>query len=93
MDPSKVSSFPRWFLQRRHLGVIGTETLVPDAVAPVYAELFYKELLTGASLGEAVVRARQQLLHRFGNPLGLLYVLYADPDIRIQNPLPKETFT
>jgi hypothetical protein len=87
-----VSSWPKWFLSQGHLGVIGTETLVPDAAAAHYTKLFYTGLLRGLTLGEAMVVARRQLLHAFGNPLGLLYVLYADPDITVEKPRPQEAF-
>jgi hypothetical protein len=89
-DSAHVFSWPEWFLAERHVGVIGTETLVPDRVAARYAELFYTALLSGRKLGESLVVARRQLL-REGNPLGLLYVLYADPDMTVENPVPRET--
>jgi hypothetical protein len=64
--------------------VIGTETLVPDVVAARFAEFFYKKLLTEQPLGTALVLVRRKLLEEFLNPLGLLYVLYADPDLTVR---------
>jgi hypothetical protein len=92
MDPARVTSFPQWFLRNGHRGVIGTETVIPDEVAAHYARCFYRELLTGTSLGSALVKARLHLLSEFGNPLGLLYVLYADPHITVEDPVPLGVF-
>ena len=63
---------------------------MPDLVAAVYARSFYGALLSGRTVGAALVTARQELLHEFGNPLGLLYVLYGDPDIRIRRRISQE---
>jgi hypothetical protein len=90
VDPVRLTSFPDWFLHEGHRGVIGTETLIPDTVAAEYAKCFYRQLLTGSSLGTALVKARLHLLEEYCNPLGLLYTLYADPDIMVENPVPAE---
>jgi hypothetical protein len=84
IDPVRMHSWPQWFLQQGHRGVIGTETLVPDVVAARFAEFFYEKLLTEQPLGTALVLARRKLLEDFLNPLGLLYVLYADPDFTVR---------
>ncbi len=89
-DPDYVDSWPEWFLRYHHRAVVGTETLMPDLVAARYARFFYGALLSGRTVGDALVTARQELLHEFGNPLGLLYVLYGDPDIRIRRRVPQE---
>jgi hypothetical protein len=83
IDPARMYSWPHWLLQNRHRGVIGTETLVPDVVASWFSRFFYEELLATCPIGAALVRARRRLLHEFMNPLGLLYVLYADPDLGV----------
>jgi CHAT domain-containing protein len=84
IDPVRMYSWPHWFLQNGHRGVIGTETLVPDVVAARFSEWFYEQLLALQPLGAAMVVARRRLLHEFMNPLGLLYVLYADPDLTVR---------
>jgi len=82
IDPMTVSSFPRFFLQENsNRGFIGTETNVPDAFAAEFAQAFYRDLLAGLSLGHAIHRARWSLLLERNNPLGMLYVVYADPDL------------
>jgi hypothetical protein len=90
LDPRAVYSWPEWFLQTRHRAVIGPETLVPDRAAAQYACFFYRALFAQRSVGEALVLARRELLHQFGNPLGLLYVLYGDPTITVDQPIPQE---
>jgi CHAT domain len=83
-DPRHMYSWPEWFLQTGHLAVIGPETLVPDATAAYYARFFYQAVLANQSVGEALVFARRKLLLKYGNPLGLLYVLYGDPGITME---------
>jgi hypothetical protein len=85
IDKETRGSFPRWFLNNRHRGYVGTETDVPDTVAAAFAERLYGALLDERPLGEAVVLARRRLLADWGSPLGLLYVLYGDPGLAIEH--------
>jgi hypothetical protein len=89
-DPERVYSWPEWFLQERHVTVVGPETLVPDKTAAAYSRLFYRALFSERTVGEAVVQARRELLAERGNPLGLLYVLYGDPDVTVEQSIPQE---
>ena len=52
-------------------------------VGAAFADRLYDELLAHKPLGEALVMARRRLMREEGNPLGLLYVLYGNPDVRI----------
>ncbi len=79
------SSFPLWFLENGYRGFVGAEVDVPDALAAEYAKRLYDELLSGQTLGAAVVRARVRLFRELGNPLGLLYVMYGDPLLTIRD--------
>jgi hypothetical protein len=90
-----VTSFPLFFMDPESgcgsRGVVGTEARVPDYFAAALSQLFYRYLLSGATLGEALYRAKWDLLEksRFQvahNPLGLLYTNYADPNIRVRTP-------
>jgi hypothetical protein len=64
-------------------GVVGTEITVFESLAVAFAdELFGGFLQRGAPLGEAVRRARLALLAA-GNPLGLVYIAYAAPQLRL----------
>jgi hypothetical protein len=89
-DPERVYSWPAWFLQERHMAVVGPETLVPDKTAAEYSRHFYRALFGRRTVGESVVLARRDLLAERGNPLGLLYVLYGDSDVTIEKPIPQE---
>ncbi|MGO9957877.1 MAG: CHAT domain-containing protein [Solirubrobacteraceae bacterium] len=82
--PLHATDFPTFFLKNKHLGFIGTETNVPDTVAALFSEAFYTRLLRKRPIGESVVLARRQLVRDWANPIGLLYALYADPDVRVE---------
>lgn len=87
MDPTTMFSLPLLFLEEGHLGFIGTEAPVPDAVAAAFSRMFYGALLQGHTVATAVRNARWSLLRRHRNPLGLLYVAFATPDLRVRPPL------
>ena len=84
IDASQTVSFAKHFLDHGHLGFIGTEAAIPDMVAAEFSASFYSRLLAGDSLGVALLDARRQLKDWYGNPLGLLYTMYADPRISIE---------
>jgi hypothetical protein len=88
IDPVMVTSFPRFFLEENgNRGFIGTETNVSDSLAARFSMRFYEELLSGATLGEAVHRAKWTMLTKHNNPLGILYTVYADPELRLSQPI------
>jgi CHAT domain len=84
IDKESRRSFQRWFLNNHHRGFVGTEIDVPVDLAADFGVQLYREVLDSKPLGEAVVRARRWLLTERRSPLGLLYVLYGDPDLTIQ---------
>jgi hypothetical protein len=68
----------------RAAGVIGTEITVFEELARDFAEAcLTRFLVEELPIGEAVRRARLDLLAR-GNPLGLVYVPYVLPGVRLQ---------
>ena len=78
-------SFPRFFLDHGNRGFIGTEVDMPDEVAAAFSMAFYERfLLYGRPLGRSVLDARTYLLQQYGNPLGLAYTAYADPEIHVR---------
>jgi hypothetical protein len=85
VDPVGASSFPDLFLSRGlgFLGFIGTEATIPDAFAAAFARAFYGYLLQGMEIGHALYASRWKLLQENRNPLGMLYSLYAEPEIRV----------
>jgi len=84
------ASLPDFFQNHGYVGFIGTEAPVPDAVAAAFSKEFYKCFLSGQSLGESLRNSRKALLYQYKNPLGLIYVAYADGDIRVAQPVSKE---
>jgi hypothetical protein len=40
-------------------------------------------LIRGFGVGEAVFHARRTMLNRHNNPLGILYMSYVDPYLRV----------
>jgi hypothetical protein len=64
-------------------GVIGTEAPAPDLFASTFSCIFYGELVTRQTVGQALQRAKWKMLERWRNPMGLLYTLFGNPDLRI----------
>jgi hypothetical protein len=85
MHWSGAGSFASFFLrENRNRGFIGTEAEVPDEVAAIFSRAFYSRLLAGDSVGESMLAARWELLTHHHSVLGLLYNLYANPDMRVE---------
>ena len=83
-------SFPKFFLEKnRNPSFVGTEANVPQFFAPEFSKCFYKYLLAGKSLGNALQLAKWEMLS-FTNPLGMLYTLYGNPDLSVKNPVDLE---
>jgi hypothetical protein len=88
IDPMAVVSFPKFFLkENRNRGFIGTETNVPDGFAAEFSQMFYRSLLRGVSLGRAIYDAKWAMLREKNSPLGILYTVYADPDLCVSKPV------
>ena len=83
INPMDVHTFAGNFIKYGALGVVATEAAVPDDLAADFTSHLYKHLLKGKFLGESVLRAREELMER-GNPVGLLYALYAPSMIKLQ---------
>ena len=90
VDPLSGLSFQSHFLQNRHRAFLGTQAAINNADAANYAELLYRFLLGGYTLGEAVVLARRQLLADTGSPLGILYVQYGNDQFTVEQSHPDE---
>jgi hypothetical protein len=84
IDPMAVTSFPRFFVEENNnRGFIGTETNVPDNFAADFSAAFYTGLLSGLTLGKAIQNAKWKMLLEKNNPLGIIYTVYADPDLHV----------
>jgi hypothetical protein len=65
-------------------GVIGTEVTLFEPLATAFAESFFERFLrNGQTVGEAVQGARLNLL-KAGDPLGLIYIPYVMPGLRLE---------
>ncbi len=77
------TSFETWaqrFLQLGAAAVIGTSWAVRDTTASEFAQLVYRELADGKTLGEAVKAGRKQASATLGDPTWLAYTVYGDPN-------------
>jgi hypothetical protein len=86
VDPERIGSFVETF-DHGFAGLIATDAIIPEPFAFQFSRTFYEELLGGATIGEAIYRSRWAMLKTYSNPLGLLYGLFADPDIRVLHPV------
>lgn len=67
--------------------MIGTECKTPLLFAIHWAEQFVTQLLDGQLVGQTMLELRQQFLHQYRNPLGLLHTMYCSGDTRVCPPL------
>ena len=82
-SPDALSPFIEKLVQDRGAaGVVGTEIPVWEALASEFAKLFVEAFLKGTGAGEALLQARRALLAQ-GNPLGLVYTLYAAAELSL----------
>jgi hypothetical protein len=83
LEPEQAFEFVSAFVTGAHAaGVIGTEITVFEPLARAFAEDCLRRFLGGAELGWAVRDARLALL-KASNPLGLVYLPYALPSLRL----------
>ena len=84
VTPKYALNFVQSFVQAHNAaGVVGTEITIFEPIAVTFAEECLKQFLQGGkTLGEAVRGARLKML-RDGNPLGLVYIPYAVPGLKV----------
>jgi CHAT domain-containing protein len=83
--PRSSWNMVKTLLENGAIGAIATEYNIPDIVAAFFIKLFYTYLLNEVPIGEAIFQARKTLLKApYNNPFGLLYVLYANPQLRVK---------
>jgi hypothetical protein len=85
LAPERAIDFVSFFVEEAWAsGVIGTEITVFEPLADAFAqECLRAFLVEGAPIGAAVTKARISLLAA-GNPLGLGYIPFALPAIRLE---------
>jgi hypothetical protein len=76
------SSLVKAFLDSESRAVAGTETRVPGDFAADFVGAFYHHINAGVTVAEALRASRVDLLARARSPLGLMYNLHGDPDLR-----------
>jgi hypothetical protein len=84
IDHVAAASFPELFLSGGSRGFIGTLTDIPDVFAGRFAAHFYEHLLGGAKAGQALNAAKWDMVTEKQNPLGILYAMFADPDLAVR---------
>jgi hypothetical protein len=83
LDPEQAFSLVQDFINTGGAGVIGTEITIFEPLACDFAEECLRRFLAGGVLiGEAVRGARLKLLKE-GNPLGLVYIPFVLPSLRL----------
>ncbi|HYI19327.1 MAG TPA: hypothetical protein VD836_11485, partial [Solirubrobacteraceae bacterium] len=91
LSPEQALNFPARLVENAAAaGVIGTEITNFEPLASAFAEECLRRFLSGESIGEAVRGARLALLAR-GNPLGLIYVPFVLPSVRLARGSQSET--
>jgi hypothetical protein len=84
LTPKYALNFVKMFIQVSNAaGVIGTEITIYEPIATTFGEECLTQFLKGGkTLGEAVRGARLKMLQE-GNPLGLVYIPYAVPGLKV----------
>lgn len=84
LEPEKALDLVSGFVQTSQAsGVIGTEIAIFEPTAVSFAEAFFRRFLPGEqTVGESVRGARLEML-KAGNPLGLVYISYVLPGLRL----------
>ena len=85
LEPEMAMNLVSGFVETAQAaGVIGTEITIFESLAAPFAETFLQRfLLEGQSVGEAIRGARLRLLAE-GNPLGLVYIPFVMPGLKLQ---------
>ena len=66
---------------------IGTVAQVSDRAAAEFAQVFYRSLMAGASIGEALLASRRKFSDKKGTPIWAYYVHYGAPEDRFATPV------
>lgn len=83
---NRLDGWAEAFLQAGAAAFIGSLWAVSDKAARRFAELFYQELLGGATLAAATMAARKAMAKRAGDPTWLAYAVYGDPRAKVLAP-------
>jgi hypothetical protein len=84
--PSLSDGFVPFFLQRGARAVVGTECAMSTVFADEFSRTFLTRFFRGERVGDILLALRRAYLDR-GNPLALVYTLYSDADLHLDQPL------
>jgi CHAT domain len=84
LSPLFYDGFVPYFMAKGARGVVGTECQTPALFAAVWAQCFFNRFLDGDPVGEVCLALRREFLEQHGNPLGLLYAVHCDGDVKIE---------
>jgi hypothetical protein len=84
LDPAAASSFISPFYRNRNRCIIATWGNVSDRLAATLSRWFYTELFAGATVGQALYRAKWRILQDWGNLMGILYSIHDGANLQIQ---------
>jgi len=79
-----MDGFARKFLAAGASTFIGSLWAVVDGTAREFASTLYGDLLGGATLGDAVFKARREAASKPGDPSWLAYSVYGDPRATVE---------
>jgi len=89
LNPYLYNGLVPYLMSRGIRGVVGTESEVPAPFAADFARRFIQRFATGnQTLGETLLRLRQEYLSREHNLLGLFYGLYSNGEIIVHREQP-----
>lgn len=88
LNPLYTAHFTTVLLKHRARGVVATDCAVPDGLAAAFAQRLYEGFTKGGRLGTTLLDTRRTFLGEAGNPFGLMYAMYAHPDVRIVRNVP-----
>lgn len=84
VEPRYAMSFVDAFLRTAHAsGVVGTEIVTYEALAAEFGRMTLDGFVNRRETLGAAIRSTRLALLAAGNPLGLIYVAYAPPNLRL----------
>ncbi|MEA3276096.1 MAG: CHAT domain-containing protein [Pseudomonadota bacterium] len=89
-SPDALAPFVRKFVNDiGAAGMVGTEVPVWEPLATEFAEQYLQMFLSGRPAGQSLLDVRQHFLSK-GNPLGLIYTLFALSELALDRGAPRE---
>jgi hypothetical protein len=65
--------------------VVGTDSEVPDIFGAHFGMAILEAFFQGRSIGEALSIIRKEFCDKFNNPLGLIYRIFGNADVRLSS--------